>query len=761
MSKPDKLTIKEVRDHYTTYLANMVMFPGLYRELAEDLGVSEESLRALGVGYWPCDNKGRDWWIFPERNHKGIVVGLMRRPIQPGKKLAVEGSTRGLSYMYNENARAGHEKFAPGYCTWVRLCDAGVECPICKKPDYCMVSSDYKDSEGPSAVCCTRVKEGASFELEYGNIHILDSIRQAKSGSGVLPETDQPILIVEGPTDVCAAFDLGFVAVGKPGATSGMKLLKEMPLAGKTIWNMGENDAGIGQIGMEKAYCCLSSLSKSVTCIMPPAGTKDLRQWIEHGVTAVSLAEYVRDRGILNPVDESRIIRGDVSYVRLAEQFIASFDNRLIFHHKDWWQYGGGRYQLIEEGDVGADISTWACGFKTVSHTGIVADLKIDIKLGREVTTAVRNLVRSRVPGSVAEPFIISTGEPVDMKSIIMFKNGLLNIVTDAFTSHSDDLFTTATLPYDYAPNATCPDWDVAMPQWFADDVDKGLLLQEWFGWNLLATNYLEQVMFMCGQSGSGKGTAVQTMTHMLGGNFGVIDTLSITKDVHALASLAGKYACLINEEGKLSSGKSQKVLSIIKAISGNDPMLMRGMNKIGVPGRLFCRITYSSNELPVFTDEMQTLFRRLNLLEFKIDFRDRPDTGLKIRLEDQIPGIANWAIVGLKRLLANRGKFTQPESSKAEIEEIKLEASPLKDALTTYLTFDDPKAFLSRRLLFDFYTELCKKNEVRNLLRFGSFRRRCKEAMPELDKRNHKSPEGLWGYWGVFLNEEANELLP
>ncbi len=760
-SKTKKLSIEDISKLHNIYVQNILMFPVLLEELSKQLNVSTESLRAVGVGLIPLDEFGSWSWVFPERDHKGNIIGLSTRYTGDNKKMMVRGSKRGLFYPYNENALTGKTKYEAGRCSWIRLQEAGIECPVCGKPDWCLVSSDYADSKGPSAVICSRTKEGSVYELpDCGHIHILDKSRQTKSRSGVLQETSVPILVVEGVSDVLAAMDLGFVAIGRPTATGGMKYLKEMPIAGKTIWIMGENDAGAGQDGMEKTFISLSSLSKNIVCIMPPEGVKDLRQWCSHDITAETLTAYVQKEGVVNPVDQDKIIQGEVSYVRLAEQFVASLDNRILFHQRDWWQYGEGRYHLIDASILESDISKWFNGFQIVNeNTGIVSSLKVTTKLISEVLGAVRNLTLSRVPQNVLEPLLIDTSKPFDCGHTIMFKNGLLDVTTNKFTKHSDNLFTTSTLLYDYDPDAVCPDWDRVVPQWFEGEAKQIALLQEWFGYNMIATNYLEQLMFVCGESGSGKGTAVQTLGHLLGGNFAVIDTQSISKDIHALASLIGKYACLISEEGKLGGSKSQKVLSVIKIISGNDDVAIRRMFKTGVPGRLFCRITYSSNELPIFTDEMQSLFRRLNLLEFKGDFRDNPDTKLKERLRSQLPGIANWAIEGLRCLL-DRGRFTLPEVSRLEIEEIKIEAAPLKNMLETYLVFDVPDAFLTRRQLFELYLAVCDEDGVEYRMAFKSLRRRCKEAMPRLGKYEGKLKGGSRGYKGVGLTKEAIDIM-
>ncbi|MCH8344703.1 MAG: hypothetical protein IH983_12040 [Planctomycetes bacterium] len=67
---------------------------------ARSLGVSAETLKHLGIG------RHRDTWVFPERDANGRIIGLSRR-LPDGKKLAVNGSRRGLTMVWPLDAYAG------------------------------------------------------------------------------------------------------------------------------------------------------------------------------------------------------------------------------------------------------------------------------------------------------------------------------------------------------------------------------------------------------------------------------------------------------------------------------------------------------------------------------------------------------------------------------------------------------------------------------------------------------------------------------
>lgn len=61
-------------------------------DLANQLNVSPESLRAIGIGWCVTDN----CWTFPEYNGKGEICGILRR-YRTGNKYTMTGSHRGLT----------------------------------------------------------------------------------------------------------------------------------------------------------------------------------------------------------------------------------------------------------------------------------------------------------------------------------------------------------------------------------------------------------------------------------------------------------------------------------------------------------------------------------------------------------------------------------------------------------------------------------------------------------------------------------------
>ena len=168
-------------------------------QLAQQLLVTIESLRSIGVGY--C--RQQSCWTFPERNGEKVICGFLRR-FAHGSKYGLKGGQRGLTL--------------------------------------------------PSG----------------------------------WDQSDQPLHICEGASDVAAAVDSGMRAIGRPGLCTGFDdlavLLKDEPAE---IVVVADNDAeGAGRTGAEKLARRLSNaLQQPIKVMAPPKQYKDLREFLTEKTT--------------------------------------------------------------------------------------------------------------------------------------------------------------------------------------------------------------------------------------------------------------------------------------------------------------------------------------------------------------------------------------------------------------------------------------------------------------------------------------------
>jgi len=577
------------------------VFPAMIGCLAEDLGVKVESVKKLGVGFLP----GEQAWIFAERDAKGHIIGLLRR-YENGKKFIIEGGKRGLIYEAQGTKVKGEivrqNKF-------IRVADANVCCPICGKPDWCMVSDD--NPKNPASVICPRVSEGATKSIEgAGYLHHRTKTTIRKSGHSILPDSSKPILVVEGASDVLVATDMEYVAVGKPKADGGNDLLVKL-LKGKKVIIIGENDPEytknglphrIGQRGMETTFQILKPICPSVVKILPPDEFKDLREWHP---TASQFDQWVRH----NAIKELDSKFFETKHPRpLAINWLEKTQTKngrrfLHFHcpRKKWYQYNNSYYQELPPEPLEEELYKYFTGREALIRTKFGEEfqpLNVNEYFIRNIKHALSRACLIDQFNELQEPFYIRGKKQIDITRAVVFRNGIYHVLDDRLEPLSPNIFITSTLPFDYNPNARCDYFKGTVEDDFNGDQECIDLLQEWFGYNEIASNFMQQMMFFYGRPGSGKTTIVNTLRAMLGADRCCAINIENLSDRFGLQSAIGKYSIIISEDRTTRKMDAAKTLQRIKRITGGDWMPVEEKFKDLRQVKPIWRITYDGNEM-------------------------------------------------------------------------------------------------------------------------------------------------------------------
>lgn len=117
-------------------------------------------------------------------------------------------------------------------------------------------------------------------------------------------EMHDPVLVVEGPSDVLAGRAVGLNVLGRPSSTGGVELLAQTCLHRQVII-LGENDRKSdgrwpGKEGAELvAHKLEAHWGRPVPMAFPPEGIKDLRDWIRHLALDWSEANVAATRGAI------------------------------------------------------------------------------------------------------------------------------------------------------------------------------------------------------------------------------------------------------------------------------------------------------------------------------------------------------------------------------------------------------------------------------------------------------------------------------
>lgn len=732
----------------------MNMLPVVVDALVERLGsaVTEEAIHRLGVGYYPAEEA----WVFPERDSTGHVVGLLRR-YKDGKKATWRGSKRGLIYGC-ELARCEGASF-------VRVGEAQVPCPICgRENDGCLVSDE--DPSDPRAVICVRTPAGAVRHLPRAGYlhHRKDHTVTRGKAISILPASDKPVVITEGASDTLVAMSLGYVAIGLPQVGAVSEALIDL-VKGRDVIIVGDRDThGVGQKGMEIVFEHLYPVCKSVVKLLPPEPFKDLRAW---SPTTEQFSDHVAAVG--DSRHSQAMLGSDLPYDLVCEwinQTQMEGKDRLIqYVHGDFYRWEKCKYRPVSQAEL---RGWWYPWFSERKVSKILADgsvkvtgIKPDLRFMRDIEDAAKAICYVRVADNAHEPICLASGDSLDVTGAVVFQNGIYYVRSDSFCPITPDVFLTTTLPYDFDARAKCRLWE-----WFVMDIFRGEqdcidLLQEWIGYCLVATNHMQSMMFLFGTSGSGKSTVGRVIEAVLGPERSCAVNTDSFRSLFGPSKLLNKYVAIMSESRDIHRADIDKLLQMWKAITGGDTISVPRKYRDAVDARLFCRLMYIANEVLPFDDTSQAMLGRTNLLYFPNNYRQSgPDRLLPHKLMREAPGIALWAINGLRRLLDN-DKFTLPITSERHLQSIQQLTNPIGLMMNECcIQHVGPEYFqhVTRcNDLYDLWVAWCKATNTPNhMSRIGFGMRLATIPNPPVRKQKMIDGERFYVYEGLEIVPKA-----
>ena len=201
---------------------------------------------------------------------------------------------------------------------------------------------------------------------------------------------------------------------------------------------------------------------------------------------------------------------------------------------------------------------------------------------------------------------------------------------------------------------------------------------EEFFGYLIQPERNIPCFFMLIGQGANGKTTLLNTAQKFLGPDTVTNDSIAkFNQDKFNIAYLRGKLAFIdddITEGTKLDDG-------LIKKISENKPLSARrayGSKKVN----FICRALpiMAGNSFPVTGDISLGMSRRAQVIPFDRVFKiDEQDPGLfKAIWDNEMPGILNLALAGLKRLRARNDQFAPPVDCIKACDEFFKHANPL-----------------------------------------------------------------------------------
>ena len=498
----------------------------------------------------------------------------------------------------------------------------------------------------------------------------------------------ETIFIVEGEKDCDNLRQLGLVATTSPMGAGKWRSYYSNSLQGADVVIIPDND----QPGEEHAEAVARSLkgkAKSIKILrLPDLKEKgDVTDWLSTGGTKEELLKLAADTEEWKPAAK-QTLAGDVGRFFDEKMFIPK---RLADEIEQRWPfkriYGELRY---------FNNGVYVTGGEDFFKKKALTLLGEDYRPGR-VDSAFRYIWDSRLDE-----------EPRLNPAIINVKNGRLCWPQNELLDHNHQLPGILQLPIDYDPEADCPEFKKYLKTTFDPEVIP--LVLELLGYLLIPSTRFQVAFMLVGSGKNGKSVLIRVIENLLGReNVANIELQRFSETRFAAAGLAGK---LVNTFADLSS-RAIKDSSLFKTLVAGDTIT--GERKYGQPFefRNFARMVFSANEIPRSTDKTYAYYRRWIIIPFDRCFEgESEDRGLEDKLKNELSGIFNLALEGLKRLTEN-GAFTEPSAVKEALESYKIQNDSILAFLKECCKVDEKKK-VSKQGLYDSYKEFCEDQGMR-----------------------------------------------
>lgn len=357
----------------------------------------------------------------------------------------------------------------------------------------------------------------------------------------------------------------------------------------------------------------------------------------------------------------------------------------------------------------------------------------------------------------------------------VVCANGVLDIESKEFLPHSAERYARRKIGTAFDPDATCPQFEAFMDSLFKDrgrrdQEDLIALAQEWVG-AALATRLLSReerkALILVGPSRTGKTEFSRIVRSLLGEPVATPSVAEISERF-GLSSLYEAVAWIrddaINEGDQLDPQR-------FKTIVTGEPIDIERKHRDSVRGvELALPVLLTTNALPRARDRSDAIFNRAMILEMtnvvteegahlarQMSGVGRGQTIAKHIFEKEGPGILNWALEGLRRLL-DRGAFNPPEIMRTAIQRFKDDNNPVAEFARTGLVRRDTGKVARHDIMCAFHGWQ-REQDGDDAKAFGAraFFPRLRAAMPWITDMtdNH----GRRYFAGLALTDEGLQL--
>ena len=286
-------------------------------------------------------------------------------------------------------------------------------------------------------------------------------------------------------------------------------------------------------------------------------------------------------------------------------------------------------------------------------------------------------------------------------------KSGLVDPRTGAVRPIRPDDYCTWMIDTEYDPHADCPWWLTMLDDMFSDRVPEEreatiCVIQELLGAGLIdkKPRGLSRALIFHGASNFGKSGLIDVLSGLFGREVNTTP-IEALEGAHGLMPFVKRRPWVLHEA---FDQRKWHFSSRVKEIVTGDPVQVNIKNGPMISIKIRAPIFWGTNHAPQFKEATKAIINRIVVIECRREFMPERPVGAAVEalkrgldkpstlvLQEEMPGVLAWAVVGLKRAL-ERGRLILTKTMFDTLEEIYKDANLVAGFLEECCHYDDDK---------------------------------------------------------------------
>jgi len=335
--------------------------------------------------------------------------------------------------------------------------------------------------------------------------------------------------------------------------------------------------------------------------------------------------------------------------------------------------------------------------------------------------------------------------------NLLNLKNGVYDLDRDILLPHSHDYGFINQLPINYDKDAKCPKIQNFFTEIFPGSYkDYIKVVQEMFGMTLYRDYFIHCAFILYGRGRNGKGVTVNLLCNMLGNkNFSTRQLHELLENRFAKADLYGRMA---NISAEISSRELEDTANF-KALTGGEPVTAERKYLGSFNFINYATLIFNANRIPKTRDKSFAFYQRWKIIVFSQTFprgekRTIANLDKKLSTPEELSGLFNWALEGLKRT-KTVFDFTNASHSTDEEELYELLSNPELTFIHSFLDVNT-ETRIPKDEVYGRYYSWCQRNRY-PITTKNMFTKLLCETIPETEPRAFTTAEDKQGRMKTF----------